>query len=622
MKISYNTFSGMRPALASHLLPASGAQVANNCKFVRGDLRSFRAPLAVQALALASVKSIFQYTENGNTHWVESANDVDAIGSPAPNDPYERMFFTGESEPRFFANDNISVAGFDPDTDYYKLGIPAPTTAPTVNRAGGAGSDYRAYFYCYLNHYGDVGSNSAEGTISDYDSGRILLTTIATAPTGRAIDRVWVYRTNSSTAGTGAFQFVLEAFFFDAAESYAAGDFVVYGNQIYECTTAHTGAWDAGHFTAGEAVADADLGSVFAYSDYYPAPDGAAGLIVLANGVCACFYGNTLYLSEPLKPWAFPYQKSFLSDIVGIAKSGTSVMVCTTAAPVRVYGQHPSAMAVYEYADVLPCEAKRSICAWQNMVFYRSKNGLVAVNSERAWVFTADDGELAAIIDADIWQSDYAPLHARIFKGLYFGFSSAGSFYIDLTGRYCGFFDIIGQAACVSANNLDLFIAAEIGSTVYVQKWEGDAQNYLPFTWRGRLELLNYETNLAVALVLLDAEFLDAIGSLVDLLALNATIFSGDVHGALRDNTLRSVTLRGCDLYALSGFAISGAVSFKLYVDGVLKFATALSAAKNYFTLPAGWLSRRIEIELSGYTPTLRCIAASSTEEVMGRGDN
>lgn len=41
---------------------------------------------------------------------------------------------------------------------------------------------------------------------------------------------------------------------FDDTESYAVGDYVVYEGDLYKCTTAHTGAWDASDFDATQVM--------------------------------------------------------------------------------------------------------------------------------------------------------------------------------------------------------------------------------------------------------------------------------------------------------------------------------------------------------------------------------
>lgn len=620
MKLDYYQFVGARPGVAAHLLPVQVAQSAHNCKFKQGDLRSFAMPSQEGVLALSNVQSIFEYTENSTTHWVESANDVDAVKSPLPNDSYERMFFTGETEPRFFANDNIS-SPFDPDTDYYKLGIPAPATAPTLSGYT-TGSDYRAYFYIYVNSYDDTGPNSDVTEISDYGSGRVQVSTIATAPASRAITHVWVYRTNSSGAGTAEYQKVCEAKFFSESDNYSQGDFVVYSNALYECTAAggHSGAWNPANFTAGEAVANADLGAVCASTTYQPPPSGLKGLIALANGTCAGFYGNMLYMTEPNKPWAWVYTKSFEYDIVGIFGSGTNIFVLTQGRPYRVYGQHPSAMAVYDYPDILPCEVKRSVVGKEGIVYYRARHGLARVDMTRAMVVTDKIEDQSIIIESKSWQNDYAPSLGVFYDGMYFGFSASAGFYIDLATRTCCTLSAVALAAHVSRNDGRLYMAMDQGGANYVMEWEGDSQNFYQYTWRGRVEQLAYGANLAYALVILDNDFLELIEDWVDLETVNETIFASGINGALQKNTLQGVTLQGDDLVRMYGYNISGDVSIKVYASDELKCSRTVDQVEQLKSLADGYLARRFWVELSGYVPLKRIVLAPSPEEVMGVG--
>lgn len=36
--------------------------------------------------------------------------------------------------------------------------------------------------------------------------------------------------------------------YFSESTSYAVGDYTIYNNKLYKCTTEHTGAWNAAHF--------------------------------------------------------------------------------------------------------------------------------------------------------------------------------------------------------------------------------------------------------------------------------------------------------------------------------------------------------------------------------------
>lgn len=69
---------------------------------------------------------------------------------------------------------------------------------------------------------------------------------------------------------------------FDSAETYAVGDYAMYSSALYECTTAHTGAWNASHFTAvtlneGDLICNTDENSSVAWSDITGKPTTLAG---------------------------------------------------------------------------------------------------------------------------------------------------------------------------------------------------------------------------------------------------------------------------------------------------------------------------------------------------------
>lgn len=75
---------------------------------------------------------------------------------------------------------------------------------------------------------------------------------------------------------------------FDSAETYAVGDYVMYSSALYECTTAHTGAWNASHFTAvtlneGDLICNTDENSSVAWSDITGKPTIPTAVSQLTN---------------------------------------------------------------------------------------------------------------------------------------------------------------------------------------------------------------------------------------------------------------------------------------------------------------------------------------------------
>jgi len=636
LKIEIAQFSGEVPKVAPHLLDNIHAQIASNVNVVRGDLRSLKAPLRIAALSLTSIKSLQIFEENSNSHWVESANDLDYARSPIAGDLYERLYFTGETEPRFFANDNIS-SPFDSTTDFIKLGIPQPTAAPTVGSAGG-GAIYRAYVYTYVSSYGDEGPPSNPDSISDYASGYVTIEDIVAAPAGRAIEKIYLYRTNSSASGVAEFQFVLEATWFSESVAYAVGDFVIYATDLYKCTTEHpAGAWNAGHFTAGENVADADLGEVIScywtragviYS-YEPPPAGLKGLISLPNGVFAGFVGNELYLSEPYRPHAYPsaYKKSFDHQIVALGVFGTTIAVLTDGYPFLVYGSHPSSMSKQRISAFYPCLFKRSVCSDKNAVFYSSKEGRIRINQDGAVNATF------GMIDEDSWNNNYQPTvtvwHA--YRGKHIGFPGSGpGFIIDFENAIISRISVASVAGHVSTGDSRFYIVTDDLEAINendppenmplcVQEWEGSDSNYLQYTWRSKKYILDYDLNMGYARVLLDQSFYDDVIALLDLETLNASLFAtGDLEGALGRNAIGTIRLAGDILYDIEGVSMAPEVSFKLYADNELKFTKTLTEAFTTFALPIGYESKIYEIELSGYVPILKPVAIAPTvEELM-----
>jgi len=634
LKLGPDKFSGEVPKVAAHLLGNDNAQVASNVNLVKGSLRSVKAPLRTAALALTTINSLQLFTENSNDHWVESVNDLDYARSPIAGDQYERLYFTGETEPRFFANDNIS-SPFDSSVDSIKLGILQPAAAPTVGSSGG-GSDYKAYFYVYLSSYGDKGPPSLAGEITDYNTGNVTIEDVEAAPSGRAIEKLYLYRTNTSGTGTAEFQFVLEATWFDESESYVIGDFVIYLTDLYKCTTNHSGAWNGGNFTAGDDVADADLGEVISsywvrggiiYS-YDPPPATMKGLISLPNGVFVGFDGNELLLSDPYRPHAYPfaYKISFDHQIVALGSFGTTIVVLTDGYPFLVYGSHPSAMSKHKISSFYPCLFKRSVTSEKNAVFYSSKEGRIKINQDGAINATFE------MIDEDSWENVYFPTSAvwHLCGGKHFGFPGSDTgFVIDFDNGIIYRLSIQAHAGHISIGDGKFYIVADDLDAIdendppenmplCVKEWAGDDTNYLQYTWLSKKYVLSYEVNMGYARVFLDGAFYNGILDLLDLAALNATLFAtGDLEGAMGRNAIGTIRIAGDILYDMEGLSMSPDVTFKLFVDGALKFTKTINKTDSIFALPIGYQDRKYEMELSGYVPAKQVNIAPTAEELL-----
>lgn len=156
MKISISTFRGRAPRYAGRLLPEGMSQTATNPRLLSGDLEAWNDNQLVQSLAKKGspytdvINTIYAMDVGGASggpfwlHWTDSelgtgAVEVDVARGPIVGDTSEVTYITGLDAPRWT---NLELAT-DPsnqgaNTQYaypyitYKLGMPAPTVAPTL----------------------------------------------------------------------------------------------------------------------------------------------------------------------------------------------------------------------------------------------------------------------------------------------------------------------------------------------------------------------------------------------------------------------------------------------------------------------------------------------------------
>lgn len=634
MKITIPTFKGMRPKAAAHLLEAGEAQLAVNLDFDREDLRPLRRPLKVAALSDATVTSLFRWTPGGNEVFIAIDSDVDFARSPVADDSFERVYMSGKSEPRFFANDNLSTP-FDPAADYVKLGVPAPGAALTATGYTGSGSTYRAYTYCYVNRYGEEGPPADLVELSDYASGNVTLANFAAAPSGRAIDKIRVYRVNTSGAEYAAFQlvFATDLMVYDATHGYVNGDLVVYSGNLFKCVVAGpvTGVTPAGAAAEWDAwadsIADIDLQPDTLVSESWaPPPAGLKGIVPLPNGCLAGFVDNTIYLSEPYYPHAWPsaFTVPLAAPIVALRARGTGLIALTAGPAWLVAGAQPDQMSIPIKVGEHPCLAKRGVVDTPDGAMYPAKVGLVLVNENGATVATEQR------LSAADWAA-YVPaaITAAWHDGRYIGFyNTAAGFVADFKNKGFGTLDFYAYAVHVSDENGELYIVAADAvdpdnppATIplAIQRWAADDVNSLYARWKSGVIQLPVAANLGVARVTIDEQYYQTVIAVEDdagdLEAYNAAVFAAGIDGGLAARGLTAYGFAGDALHSVARLKIGETLTFKLYADRVLK-KTRLITDSRAFRLPGGYRCRRLEVELEGYVPGAMVELASGMEEL------
>ena len=131
-----NTFAGLAPRISPRLLGDSLAQTATDVNLESGrlvpvkDNSTVNPSNGVTTLSTTTRQSIFKYTDSPE-RWLQFAEDVNVVPGPIAGDTSNTVYWSGQAFPRM-ARSDIITAGVPYPNGFYRLGIPAPTAAPTV----------------------------------------------------------------------------------------------------------------------------------------------------------------------------------------------------------------------------------------------------------------------------------------------------------------------------------------------------------------------------------------------------------------------------------------------------------------------------------------------------------
>jgi hypothetical protein len=411
-------FSGIAPGVSPRLLADQFGQTAENVDLESGRLVATKVDADEFTLANSARRSIYKYNYGSTSSvWLQWAEEVDVVPGPIPADILDRLYFTGDDYPRVGIATTI-VSGSSYPNASYRLGVPAPSGAPTTSKSGTADTTATpndvSYVYTLVTALGEEGPPSAPSTVIELTDTESVDVTLATSqqPSGNynfgSAAKKRVYRSNTGSTNT-TFQFV--------------------GEVAYTATT-FTDTVDAA--ALGEVLpSDTWIGPPNDDSSLYP--DGPLqGLIPLAQGVMAGFTGKRFCLSEPFLPHAWPigYRITTEEDIVAIASTANGVAALTDGQPYFVTGTDPSAMTAIRIDLAQACVNVHSVVDMGDYVLYAGPDGLCAVQSASGQVVTN------GLISVDQWNSDFNPTTIRAFKheGTYVAFHATGGWVYDPRG--------------------------------------------------------------------------------------------------------------------------------------------------------------------------------------------
>tara|TARA_X000001382_G_scaffold26221_2_gene16682 strand:- start:3552 stop:5282 length:1731 start_codon:yes stop_codon:yes gene_type:complete len=405
MYFKVTEFSGIAPGVAPRLLADNFAQTAQNIDFEAGNLVPIDGATDTLTLASTARRAAFFYDD---THWLQwDEEDVKAVKGPVANDQFKRLYWTGEDYPRVGTYQSMITGSSDNyPANGFRLGVPAPTAAPTTVKSGTANEadtpNDVSYVYTLVTDLGEEGPPSPASTVIELTDDEQVAVTVPTPSLSggynfgsSALKRI--YRSNTGSDNT-QFQFVGEVPF---------------------ATTAFTDTTDAANL--GEIlpsttwIGPPDDSALYSYTDpnTNQVVSGALkGLTSLANGVFAGFFGNRLCLSEAFLPHAWPieYRLTLDDDIVAIGATGNGIVCLTNGSPYFVTGVDPSAMTAVKIPIAQACVNARSVVDMGEYILYAAPDGLVAVTGGEAQIVTR------GIISVDQWNTDFDPTTIRAFE--------------------------------------------------------------------------------------------------------------------------------------------------------------------------------------------------------------
>lgn len=651
--VRLDTFRGRVPRLDKRLLPKTSAQEADNVRLTSGRLDPVDDATEIATVRSGTVKSIFRMYSGSTDYWLNWLEDVDIVRGPIAGDTTFRSYFTSDSfEPRV-TNLTLATGGTPYPNSWYVLGVTPPITKPNVTTAGGAAANVtRVYVYTFVTQWGEESAPSPAGdsdtapsdatwTIGGMDvapansysisaaswSGGVLTLTVNTvfglrageyvtlsglAPTSLNVSHK--VKTASGTTVTidlannpGAITDQVGTATRDAPHNTMGMKKRIYRSVTSGSDATYYFVKEVDVATTSTTDDAATVGEALETADWLMPPVDLQGLRLLPSGALCGFTGNTLCMSVPSAPYAWPleYQWSMDYSVVGIGVFGSSVAVCTAGVPYLAVGTEPESVTLQKLDQIWPCLAKRGIAEYEGGVVYPTTLGLARISSSGADLLTKD------LYSQYEWKhlspSAFVAAH---YDGAYFTVCKpTGESYVLVVNPEYGVMvrNVQPDELYTDPGNGKLY-------AVYSGKiYELDSNTAIQTTmnWLSKEPLIEEPRNFGAAVV--DADFgevpdgVDSTNS--SRQTANAAILTaGATTGVVNGAQVNNLAVNGSNLTDLIGDRYVG-VTF--YVDGTLWFSKRVTST-DPFRLPAGKKYTTLSVRLSANIP-VRSIALADT---------
>lgn len=662
-------FAGVIPRTAAHLLADGQAQVAFNVVLRDGRLTPLREPLHQAYLGRKSVRTVFRMEKDGASYWLSWIRDVSVARGPIPGDTTQRIYWTGDGEPRVSNFDLVTTGGSPYPQAWYVMGVFPPANAPGVSHAGGTGAAVsRAFQYTFVAVWPDgnteeskpspasaltAGKVDGTWTITGMDtappnsysvtsaswSGGVLTLTCANTFGLRPGEEVALSGFSPSiingswavnSVGAPGFTIVMSdpGTITDGIGTAArlaphntasmikrlywteSGEYVLIQENI---PVANTGTTVAGGATA--------LGALLS-DEWEMPPTDMIAVLRHPSGFMVGLSKNELCFSEPLRPYAWPakYRQTLESRGIGLGLFGSTIVVATEGAPEMASGVVPESVSLTKGAQPWPCVAARGVAPTGSGVMFPTHAGILfggpagfevataGIYTQRDFSKVQPDTLIAAVHDG-AYYGLYNPTPG-ISRILIFKPSEAASLIEashPITSLYCD--DLDGQLYCVAA-----------GSTEdAVLLWDGDDGLNLAMDWMSKELWFQKPWNPGAAKVdavwEMSAEQVAAAQTAYNAaLAANEALVAGWCGGSMNDDDLNAVRLAGSAIDLLPPLTFDS-MQFTLYVSGAAKFSKQVKS-NNPFRLPSGYKADKMAVRITGNVVVKSVAVAGSVAEL------
>jgi hypothetical protein len=340
-------------------------------------------------------------------------------------------------------------------TDFYgSQGIDALVPAGVVRQI-----ETRAVICTYVTDWDEESAPSPASALAEMDQNDSATYTAPSPPSGRHINRIRWYRSQSTNTGAN-FTFVDEV----ASTSLSYLDEKKAEELQEPCPT----------------------------TTWAEPPANLIGLTEGPNGGMAGFFDNTVCPCENFVPYAFPveYQKTTAWPIVGIGRFDSTYVVLTRGKPYFMSGADSASLDSVPVDSSQACVSRRSIVNVEGGVIYASPDGLCVASASGVQLLTQEHfnrEEWQALVPASI----FAIEHDGSYIFHYDTGSASGCYALDLKDGKLTTIDATGSAFFRDLVNDTLYLAS--GTTIKSLFTAGSKRTG---TWKSKIMVMPSYANL------------------------------------------------------------------------------------------------------------------------------